>query len=161
MFRNLFEKVYKKAGNFIFETLKVLQRFYIIFPYLRADGINGRIENPGSTQWNAMEPKDLFNPRIFLCKSSRFLRNLNEQVDPNNENFGSGLPEKDSFVNDDFETTCDPRHLKPKEEDENENTNQDSDDDETSTDTTVRILLCYLLGIYKSEHCLNYGICSK
>ena len=89
-----------------------------------------------------MEPKDFFNPRIFLCKSSRFLRNLNTQVD-GEQNFGNGLPEKDSFVNDDFETTCDPRHLKPKEEDENENTNQDSDDDETSTDTTVRILLSY------------------
>ena len=93
-----------------------------------------------------MEPKDFFNPRIFLCKSSRFLRNLNTQIDPNKENFGSGLPEKDSFVNDDFETTCDPRHLKPKEE-ENENSNQDSDNDETSTDTTVRILiLCHFSG---------------
>ena len=89
-----------------------------------------------------MEPKDFFNPRIFLCKSSRFLRNLNTQVD-GEQNFGNGVPPKDSFVNDDFETTCDPRHLKPKEEDENENTNQDSDDDETSTDTTVRILLSY------------------
>ena len=104
-----------------------------------------------------MEPKDVFNPdclwrqetscfnpRIFLCKSSRFLRNLNTQVDPNGDN---PLPQKDSFGTDKFEVTCDPKDLEPKDEEENENSNQDSDYDETSTDTTVRILiLCHFSG---------------
>ena len=83
-----------------------------------------------------MEPKDFLQPRIFLCKSSRFLRNLNSQVDPDGER-GSALPQKDGFGNDDFAATCDPRHLEPKES-ENEISDED-DEDETSTDTTVRI----------------------
>ena len=88
-----------------------------------------------------MEPKDFLQPRIFLCKSSRFLRNLNDQVDPGGENFGAP-PAKERFGNDDFEATCDPRHLEPKEESEND-ISQGEDDSETSTDTTVGIFLKY------------------
>ena len=103
------------------------------FPVFRIDA---KLEDGGSTQWNAMEPKDFLQPRIFLCKSSRFLRNLNSQVDPDGER-GSALPQRDSFGNEDFAATCDPRHLVPKES-ENEISDED-DEDETSTDTTVRI----------------------
>ena len=88
-----------------------------------------------------MEPKDFLEPRIFLCKSSRFLRNLNAQVEPD----GQTLPPKELFGTEKFEETCDPKDLEPKDEEENENSNQDSDYDESSTDTLlVRILLCYL-----------------
>ena len=90
-----------------------------------------------------MEPKDFLEPKIFLCKSSRFLRNLNAQVEPD----GQTLPPKELFGTEKFEETCDPKDLEPKDEEENENSNQDSDNDETSPDTTVRILiLCHFSG---------------
>ncbi len=30
--------------------------------------------------WNFLEPKDLFNPRIFVCKAGRFVENVVKKV---------------------------------------------------------------------------------
>lgn len=52
-----------------------------------------------------MEPKDILEPRVFLCKAGRFLQKINSQMG------GEGGVPKDRFGNDDFEESCDLRDL--------------------------------------------------
>ena len=59
-------------------------------------------------QWNYMNPRDVTQPRVFLCKAGRFLENLNFQMG------GSGTV-KERFGNERFENTCDPDDLLPEQ----------------------------------------------
>ena len=52
-----------------------------------------------------MEPKDILQPRVFLCKAGRFFEGLNGQMGSDYD-----VP-KEKFGNDDFQKTCDPKDL--------------------------------------------------
>ena len=54
-----------------------------------------------------MKATDIFSPRVFLCKASRFLQNLHgDHLDPDYD-YGAP-PERDTFGSDDFTRSCDP-----------------------------------------------------
>ena len=83
-------------------------------------------ESVGSVgaDWNTMELKDIFEPRVFLCKAGRFLENINGQMD------GDGGPEvKEKFGNEKFQETCRPSdfQIKPKEADPLDSFDADND----------------------------------
>ena len=74
-----------------------------------------------------MEPRDILRPRIFLCKSSRYLTHLNEQMNPDPES--PGVVRDDNFGSSKFQQSCDPADDVPDEESEDySNTGSGNDD---------------------------------
>ena len=55
-----------------------------------------------------MEPKDILEPRVFLCKAGRFLENINSEMDPD----GGTEVRRERFGGEDFEQSCDPTDLR-------------------------------------------------
>ena len=80
------------------------------------------LTNGLSPQWNNMEPRDILRPRIFLCKSSRYLTHLNEQMNPDPDS--PGVVRDENFGSSKFQQTCDPA------DDVDEEPNPDYDSEE-------------------------------
>ena len=72
-----------------------------------------------------MEPSDFLRPRIFLCKSSRYLAHLNEQMDINQDS-PSTVVRDENFGSSKFQQTCDPADDVPDEVDESSNTDYEN-----------------------------------
>ena len=62
-------------------------------------------------QWNFMNPADILKPRIFICKAGRFLDTMSYQMGGEGSIKGK---EDNHHVSENFEDTCDPKHLEPK-----------------------------------------------
>ena len=92
--------------------------------YFRDSGIDE------AQRWNHMKATDIFSPRVFLCKASRFLQNLHgDHLDPDYD-YGAP-PERDTFGSDDFTRSCDPNDFEEKPRNEDNNLTDDvSDTDE-------------------------------
>ncbi len=60
--------------------------------------------------WNFMEPKDLLNPRIFICKTGRFIQNVvtKNMKKKDDDNVDVKM---ETFVNDDFQNSCHEKDL--------------------------------------------------
>jgi len=60
-----------------------------------------------------MEPKDLLNPRIFLCKTGRFINNFvaNNLGKSSDNGEDEGRMKKEPFVNENFENSCEEKDL--------------------------------------------------
>ena len=54
--------------------------------------------------WNFMEPRDLLNPRVFLCKAGRFVENVVKK----NMKTGDDTPKivKETYYNEKFQVRC-------------------------------------------------------
>ena len=78
-----------------------------------------------------MKATDIFSPRVFLCKASRFLQNLHgDHLDPDYD-YGAP-PERDTFGSDDFTRSCDPNDFEEKPRNEDNNLTDDVYDTENS-----------------------------
>ena len=54
--------------------------------------------------WNSLRADNVLKPKVFLCKAGLFLEKLNDKMG------GDGVV-KERFGPEDFQTTCDPKHL--------------------------------------------------
>ena len=89
--------------------------------YFRDSGIDE------AQRWNHMKATDIFSPRVFLCKASRFLQNLHgDHLDPDYD-YGAP-PERDTFGSDDFTRSCDPNDFEEKPRNEDNNLTDDVSD---------------------------------
>jgi len=52
--------------------------------------------------WNYMEPRDLLNPRVFLCKAGRFIENV---VKKNMHTKDDTPYVKETYINENFQAT--------------------------------------------------------
>ena len=78
-----------------------------------------------------MKATDIFSPRVFLCKASRFLQNLHgDHLDPDYD-YGAP-PERDTFGSDDFTRSCDPNDFEEKPRNEDNNLTDDVSGSENS-----------------------------
>ena len=78
-----------------------------------------------------MKATDIFSPRVFLCKASRFLQNLHgDHIDPDYD-YGAP-PERETFGSDDFTRSCDPNDFEEKPRNEDKNLTDDVSDTENS-----------------------------
>ena len=74
-----------------------------------------------------MEAKDIFAPKVFLCKAGRFLDNIVNQNMNNPDNAPGPIREK--FGSDEFKDSCDPNHFNGVRSSDN---NLESDSDSES-----------------------------
>ena len=55
-----------------------------------------------------MQAKDIFAPKVFLCKAGRFLENIvNKNMDPQE----NPLEIREKFGSEEFKDSCDPNHF--------------------------------------------------
>ena len=57
--------------------------------------------------WNTMTTDDMSNPKVFLCKAGMFLEKVTEKMD------GERVMIKERFGPEEFQDTCDKKHLNP------------------------------------------------
>lgn len=90
----------------------------------RVSAKDGESVGSSSVDWNSMELKDIFEPRVFLCKAGRFLENINGQMG------GEGVV-KEKFGNEKFQESCRPSdfQIKPKVSSEDSLDSTDADND--------------------------------
>ena len=88
-----------------------------------------------------MQPKDFFQPRVFLCKAGRFLSKLHDNVinaegdyvdDPNR--IGPFERDSNDFGTNEFEESCDPKDLIQKDD---EQYDYEDDDIEATTPNII------------------------
>ena len=58
--------------------------------------------------WNYMQPRDLLNPRVFLCKAGRFIENV---VKKNMVTKEDTPYVKETYINDNFQESCDEHDI--------------------------------------------------
>ena len=73
-----------------------------------------------------MQAKDIFAPKVFLCKAGRFLENIvNKNMDPQE----NPLEIREKFGSEEFTDSCDPNHFNGVRSSDN---NLESDSDSES-----------------------------
>ena len=92
-----------------------------------------------------MQAKDIFAPKVFLCKAGRFLENIVNKNIVNNPDYDLDIREK--FGSDEFAKSCDPNHFNgvrssddnlesdSDSESQNENEEVDFEDSEQTDDS--------------------------
>ena len=81
-----------------------------------------------------MEAKDIFAPKVFLCKAGRFLENIvNKNMDPQEYD----LEIREKFGSDEFKDSCDPNHFNGVRSSENNNLESDSNSESQNENQDV------------------------